>query len=183
MGRHHERLSAVSALRRVGTGSNHQLGGQTDGMALLDLLRVFQISTAGTKRPENVLGKSNRMAALMTMTWKERNKQIADMREELVRRFPGCFKPKRALKVPLAVGIREMIFERAPDLDRPLVALAIKDYVNGPKYQNTCFEGAPRYDLDGLVVGFVSANDAQFAVVKVASMNERFAKRDAAKVA
>jgi ProP effector len=89
----------------------------------------------------------------------ERAKAMAT-RAELVSRFPKCFKPAGAPKLPLMIGIDRAVFEAAPDLDRHDVANAIADYCTGKSYHAAMVAGAARVDLSGTSAGVVTGSAA-----------------------
>jgi ProP effector len=96
------------------------------------------------------------------------------MRETLVARFPKCFMPKRADKLPLAKGIRQAVISAAPDLDPLLIGAAIRDYVHGRKYQDALVMGAMRVDLDGQEIEAVTQADAAWARMTLEHLEARW---------
>lgn len=92
------------------------------------------------------------------------------MRRELVRLFPRCFKPRDQAKVPLKVNILDDILWRCPQLDRTFVTRALGDYCAGSTYQSVIAFGAIRHDLDGAPAGFVTRKQAGRAREKLKQM-------------
>jgi sRNA-binding protein len=86
------------------------------------------------------------------------------VRELLVERFPKCFMPKGDIKKPLAIGIREPILARCPDITEAEINIALRDYTRGNHtYRSQLFFGAERIGLDGEVTGYVSLEHAEAA--------------------
>ena len=112
-----------------------------------------------------------------------RTRDIARMREELVAAFPAAFAPKGQAKKPLKVGIFKDIIARRPYKPWHL-GKVLDDYTRGPTYLQAVIEGAERVDLDGNVVGTVTASQAQHAQQKlqaiVQDMQRRRKQREAA---
>ena len=77
--------------------------------------------------------------------------------------FPGAF--PAVGPVPLKVGIHVDLlacaFEHAPS--KIIIRRTLHFYVHGPSYLRAMVSSAPRFDLDGLVVGEVSEKEALIA--------------------
>jgi sRNA-binding protein len=116
---------------------------------------------------------------------RKRDKNAAKlMRWTLARLFPKAFvapgssTPRR----PLKVDIKTDIYSRAPELDRWIVSLAVRDYCTGQKYLAACVAGAPRIDLDGNACGEVNVRGAAYAAAKFveATTQKKSARRTGA---
>lgn len=93
-----------------------------------------------------------------------KRERVIAIRETLVERFPKCFRPKGTLKLPLAIGIRDMIIARCPELPEADIHLALRDYTRGMHtYRSQMFYGANRIGLDGEVCGQVLLEHAEMA--------------------
>ena len=98
-------------------------------------------------------------------------RQIArDVRLILVARFPKCFMPKGAEKLPLAIGTGGQIQKLLSDLSWSHLQLALVDYTHGPTYLRGIVAGAPRYDLEGNPNGEVLPSEADYAASLLANM-------------
>jgi ProP effector len=64
---------------------------------------------------------------------------------------------------PLKVGIAADLVERAPELDRRKLNVALSVYTRRVMYLRGLVAGAARVDLDGNPAGEVSAGDAEHA--------------------
>jgi hypothetical protein len=64
-------------------------------------------------------------------------------------------------------GIRKDVFAAAPDISCRRILYAIADYVHGYSYLKAHIEGAPRIDLNGNAVGVVTADDEQYAQMRL----------------
>jgi ProP effector len=98
--------------------------------------------------------------------WAGRNAMDARakaIRVALASRFPLCFKPFGAVKVPLAIGIDRAVITACPDLDSNDVANAVNDYCNGRSYLQAVVAGAVRINLAGEPAGVVRPVDEGFA--------------------
>jgi sRNA-binding protein len=105
------------------------------------------------------------------------NMTIAAVRQLLHARFPGVFKGKGQMKIPLAIGIHRQLFEAVPELSHTKIRNTLFDYTNGPLYYRALKPGAPRLNLDGTVAGTVSERDAWDAVVRVRKMRKAWRAR------
>ena len=88
-------------------------------------------------------------------------------RELLAERFPACFKPKGAMKLPLKIGIYHDVLAALPEVGRHRLHDAFADYTNGPKYLTQIVEGAVRVALDGSPAGLVTAKEAEHARIRM----------------
>jgi ProP effector len=78
--------------------------------------------------------------------------------------YPGAFKNFKSAKLPLKVGIRADILAAMPDVEPKLIEAALREYCYRRDYQRYLTEGAGRVNLQGEVVGTVSAEEARHAV-------------------
>lgn len=85
--------------------------------------------------------------------------------QTIVERFPDTFKLSGRRK-PLAVGIRQSLIERCPDIPEDHVGRFLHRYTNKLVYLFALREGNPRYDLNGTAVGVVSESEAAGAKEK-----------------
>ena len=105
-----------------------------------------------------------------------------DILARLAEAFPQTFvlekyRPHR----PLKVGIAADLVERAPELDRRKLSVALSVYTRRLMYLRGLVAGAARVDLDGKAAGEVTARDAKYAVAKLAGiLASREVKRAAA---
>ncbi|MDR6953828.1 ProP effector [Ancylobacter sp. 3268] len=102
-----------------------------------------------------------------------------ETREQLAQRFPRCFMPKGAPKLPLKIGIYHDLKLAAPDISSRRLHLALRDYTGGPTYLAALREGAHRLGLDGWPDGIVSADQAADARRRLSSKKRRIAKEHA----
>jgi len=83
--------------------------------------------------------------------------------------FPECFKSIKEIK-PLKVGIKQDLVKRLSTLtevvvtDKACMVNSLSYYVNSPAYHKSVVVGAPRIDLDGNVVGNVTAEEANYSI-------------------
>jgi ProP effector len=77
--------------------------------------------------------------------------------------YPGAFKNFKSAKLPLKVGIRADILAAMPDVEPKLIEAALREYCYRSDYQRYLTEGAGRVNLQGEVVGTVSAEEARHA--------------------
>lgn len=103
------------------------------------------------------------MTSPSKMRWQLRRRVAEETREQLLERFPRCFRPKGATKTPLKVDIFKDIRAAAPDIPRRRLQLALKDYTSGRTYLRAIVAGAYRVDLDGFPAGEVNDQDAAIA--------------------
>ncbi len=90
-------------------------------------------------------------------TRKTRNALI---RAFLVAHYPKCFCPPRTIKNPLKIGIADDIRRLHPEIIQSHLREALADYAGAPRYKAGLVEGAPRLDLFGNAVGFVTPEQA-----------------------
>lgn len=98
-------------------------------------------------------------------TWPEWKKELhttLQTRNALLQRFPKALRDFSQPKVPLKVDILADFYHAAPDLPRKQIRAAVRDYCNGISYHSVMFAGAPRIDLNGKVVGRVTAEEAAY---------------------
>jgi len=80
--------------------------------------------------------------------------------------WPQCFFLYEKRRKPLAIGIHRDIIAAQPDIDVRELSTALRIYVSNHCYLRNCREGAGRVDLDGNIVGEVSAEDAKSAAAR-----------------
>lgn len=98
------------------------------------------------------------------------------IRAVLVSHFPNCFCPKRTKKRPLKIGIFEDILAYFPEMEKGDLQAALADYTRGPSYQSMMIDGAQRLDLNGAIVGYVTAEEAVIALGRMDKMYRRLSK-------
>jgi sRNA-binding protein len=105
--------------------------------------------------------------------------KIVDAQNLLAARFPVFHRwAAPGPWQPLAIGIREHIFARAPDLDQKLVRKALAHYCNTIQYlQSLIAPGAQRHDLEGKPVAPVTADEAAHARDKRSAIRTRRSER------
>ena len=69
---------------------------------------------------------------------------------------------------PLAIGIRERMLERYPDADEQKLGRWLRIWTSQRPYRQALTVGRARYDLDGKVVGSVTADEERDALAKIA---------------
>jgi ProP effector len=84
----------------------------------------------------------------------------ANMRRELVLKFPECFKGY-GVKRPLKIKIHEDILVACPGFDRRTLSDALRSYVSRGGYREGLIEGATRIDLEGKPAGVVEPHQVQ----------------------
>lgn len=98
---------------------------------------------------------------------------IRATREDLVRRFPLCFRTHGTEKLPLKLSIALDVIAEASDMDRTLIFAAIRDYKHGPKYLRHILAGAVRIDLDGQPAGVVTDREEARAKRQIERQDRR----------
>jgi len=93
----------------------------------------------------------------------QRAAAVVALRRQLIRMYPGAFKNFKSAKLPLKVGIRADILAAMPDVEPKLIEAALREYCYRRDYQRYLTEGAGRVNLQGEVVGTVSAEEARHA--------------------
>lgn len=109
----------------------------------------------------------------------QRNKaaSAAPRIRELAARFPQAFTAdKNAVHRPLAVGIREQLRART-GWGRRSVVNSMFFFCGRRRYQESLVEGAERVNLDGEVVGVVTADEAAHAAELVKADTARRAEK------
>jgi sRNA-binding protein len=87
----------------------------------------------------------------------------------LERLWPRCFVLYESRRRPLKVGIAgDVIAQCQPAIDKGLISAtdlthALRYYVGNTSYLKACGEGVARVDLDGRIVGVVTADEARYA--------------------
>jgi hypothetical protein len=84
----------------------------------------------------------------------------ANMRRELVLKFPECFKGY-GVKRPLKIKIHEDILAVCPGFDRRTLSDALRSYVSRGGYRECLIAGATRVALDGSDAGVVTDDQVQ----------------------
>ena len=80
----------------------------------------------------------------------------ADVREQLVKRFPLAFMPNGSPKIALKIGIANDVIAQCPDIPREHIKLFFGDYAGGSAYQLALIEGSHRFGLDGMIAGEIT---------------------------
>jgi ProP effector len=103
-----------------------------------------------------------------------RHRRILETRAELHTRFPKCFMPFGAPKLPLKIGIdKDLLAVADGALHYQRMLWALIDYVNGDHYLAKLIAGAVRVDLDGNPAGTVSEIHGQRAAAGLAKRKRR----------
>jgi ProP effector len=85
----------------------------------------------------------------------------------LMRRYPKAFPLRESEIRPLKVGIRDDIIAANGDIDPRAVGMALRFHTSRLVYLFAVTPEAPRIDLDGVVVGAVTSEEAAFAADKL----------------
>lgn len=96
-----------------------------------------------------------------------------------VERFPSTFAIWRTTPKPLKVGIHKDLRAAFPDTGRAYIGVTLQRYTHTRRYLECLVEGAERVDLDGTVVGAVTAEHATLARKAHAELLAHRAVRDA----
>ncbi len=116
----------------------------------------------------------------------EKKYRAKDIIAYLMQKFPKCFFDITTTDVrPLKIGILEDVVARLPDEIKPdgvysktAIRQGIKLYAATINYLQACKEGAVRVDLDGNDTDeIITADQAQYAVEKMAVVQEKMRKR------
>src|SRR5947208_2295109 len=83
------------------------------------------------------------------------NDRMMATMSELTKRFPKCFMPPFKPKLPISIGITEVVRIAAPDMDHRDLANAIRRYCGDISYLRGLVAGAPRFNLEGNPAGVV----------------------------
>lgn len=110
--------------------------------------------------------------------WRRHKTQAEEVRALLVKRFPRCFAPKGAPKLPLKIGIYRDLCAACPDLTHRKIHRAIRDYTTGLTYLRALRSGADRLDLDGWPVGTVSPEQAEGARIRLKAKERRMLRKE-----
>jgi sRNA-binding protein len=97
----------------------------------------------------------------------DRDAKIERAIGELLAAFPLAFSAEPGHIKPLAIGIRQQLYQRCA-LSHRDVGAALRRYTARAAYQRTIIEGAGRVDLDGGTSGHVTAKEAAHAAEQVA---------------
>lgn len=95
--------------------------------------------------------------------------QLHGMRDALAARFPRCFVPKGADKLPLKIGIHLDLMDLT-GFSATRIKTFLRSYCYGPRYQRALLAHGFRVDLDGNVAGEIDAGakgQAQAALERI----------------
>jgi ProP effector len=116
--------------------------------------------------------------------WRAARAARIDVLLALRQQFPNAFaRLSDRKRVPLRVGVHHDIQTAVPELGSIEIACALHHYVSGLSYLRACTEGATRVDLTGAPAGVVTAAEAEHAQSKLAKIEAKLARRQAAKAA
>jgi len=87
--------------------------------------------------------------------------------------YPRCF--CRTNRRPLKIGVCDEIIGQHPEISRHRIKRLLKTYTQNPEYWSTLTAGTPRIDLEGNLVGEVTAADEEDAKRKIAKEARRAA--------
>jgi hypothetical protein len=90
--------------------------------------------------------------------------------EKLVAIWPKAFFTNQSARKPLKLGIHRDMAGQSHGFSSAELRRAVGQYCRSPGYLAACTEGAERIDLNGLVIGSVSA-EAVGAAVKIARLS------------
>jgi sRNA-binding protein len=79
--------------------------------------------------------------------------------------YPRCF--CRTNRRPLKIGVCDEIIGQHPEISRHRIKRLLKTYTQNPEYWSTLTAGTPRIDLEGNLVGEVTAADEEDAQRKI----------------
>jgi ProP effector len=104
----------------------------------------------------------------LTPEQEKRRAEIRHTRLILNAAFPNAFKDFGEVKVPLQIGITNVVYDRlkptVPGISRRLLSMTLSNYTAGYKYLQAVVEGATRVDIDGEPAGVVTAREAANAI-------------------
>lgn len=109
----------------------------------------------------------------MSKKTRERNSENISITIDILQdKFPLAFPKKPNPKVPLAIGttkyLYKLIGKREIDINRGMVNPALKCWCSSLSYYAACLnEGAPRYGLNGEVIGEILDYQAKYAQEKL----------------
>lgn len=102
---------------------------------------------------------------------------VHPLRKRLVDEFVVFKERGSKEKVPLCVGIHELILEELPDIDPVLLSLCLKDYTSGREYLLKLKEGAARYNAFGQADGYVDGDEARKAAIRLLDKEKEYQER------
>jgi sRNA-binding protein len=92
---------------------------------------------------------------------------------KLCERFP-VFEPQQdEPHRPLALKIREQIWDRWPDVDRDGLSVTLRWYTQRRMYLLSVIAGGNRYSLDGNAVGEITPSEIEYATGVLASIDAK----------
>ena len=101
------------------------------------------------------------------------------IRHFLKRLYPYAF-PKRPAKVPLAKGIVEQLINNRKEYNvrKVVIRKAIQMWCNhGINYYEGCaIVGAPRFNLDGTIAGYITKEEASYARKRINEYKKKIKK-------
>jgi sRNA-binding protein len=101
------------------------------------------------------------------LTRSEKQRIARRVRTILAEKFPAAFAglPKR----PLKLGIHRDVKRAAAELTNREISIGIGDFTHGPRYWSQIVDGAGRIDLNGCIVGIVTARHVAIAAERLRS--------------
>lgn len=92
---------------------------------------------------------------------------------KLCERFP-VFEPRQnEPHKPLALKIREQIWQRWPDVDRDALSVTLRWYTQRRTYLLSVIAGGNRYNLDGEPAGEITPSEVEYATKMLANVDAR----------
>lgn len=92
---------------------------------------------------------------------------------ELCKRFLVFERLQYAPHRPLALKIREQIWQRWPDVDRDALSVTLRWYTQRRMYLLSVIAGRNRYNLDGEVAGKIALGEIEYAKKVLASIEAK----------
>ena len=87
--------------------------------------------------------------------------------------LPGAFTGKGEPALPLAIHTDKALSAAWPDMSKSSVLKFLRCHFGSPSYLKALAAGGPRYDLDGSVIGEVSATDRADAIRRLEALKQR----------
>jgi len=106
----------------------------------------------------------------------ERRTEAAKIIDELAKSFPKAFSTDPSRIRPLAVGIKEMLFQRYR-ISPGRIVLALRYYTGSAAYLKAIVEGAVRVDLEGAPAGIVTTHHIEHARRRLAKITGNHSER------
>jgi ProP effector len=92
---------------------------------------------------------------------------------KLCERFP-VFEPRQdESHRPLALKVREQIWQRWPDVDRDALSVTLRWYTQRRMYLLSVIAGGNRYNLDGEAAGEITPSEIEYAKKLLASIDAK----------